>query len=89
MEEIIRESHSIIVEDRNKFTLSGVKDVLGFDDETISLETNLGRLVIKGFNLHILNFNTETCDLSGEGKVHALVYTADEKSRGFVSRIFR
>ncbi|MEE1055518.1 MAG: YabP/YqfC family sporulation protein, partial [Acutalibacteraceae bacterium] len=41
-------NHNIIVEDRKKFTLTGVKDVVSFDEETVCLETFLGRLVIKG-----------------------------------------
>ncbi len=81
--------HNIIVEDRKKFTLTGVKDVLAFDDETVTMDTFLGRLVIKGEGLHILNFDTVSYDLLGEGRIHALVYTAEEKSGGFFSRLFR
>lgn len=42
MEEVIRSNHNIIIEDRKKLTLSGVKDVISFDDETLLLETALG-----------------------------------------------
>ena len=53
MEEVIRSNHNIIIEDRKKLTLSGVKDVISFDDETLLLETALGRLTVKGAGLHI------------------------------------
>ena len=89
MEEIIRENHNAIIESRKKFTLTGVKDVVSFDEETVVLETALGRLVIKGEGLHILNFNTESGDISGEGRIHAFVYTREEKNEGFFPRIFR
>lgn len=89
MEDIIRENHNAIIENRRKFTLSGVKDVISFDEETVMLETSLGKLVIKGSGLHILNFNTESGDLTGEGKIHAFVYTAEEKNGGLFSRLFR
>lgn len=89
MEELIKQNHNVIVENRKKFTLTGVKDVLSFDDETVMLDTFLGRLVVKGSGLHIVNFNTETGDLSGEGKVHAFIYTAEESAGGFFSRLFR
>lgn len=89
LEEAVRQNHNVIIEDRRKFTLTGIKDVLSFDEETVMLETALGRLAIKGSGLHILNFNTETGDLSGEGRVHAFIYTAEEKSGGLLSRIFR
>ena len=89
MEENIRINHNIIVEDRKKMTLTGVKDVLSFDEETVVLDTSLGRLTVKGAGLHIINFDTKSGDLSAEGRLYALVYTTEEKSGGFFSRVFR
>ena len=89
MEENIRINHNIILEDRKKMTLTGVKDVLSFDEETVVLDTSLGRLTVKGSGLHIVNFDTKSGDLSAEGRLYALVYTTEEKSGGFFSRVFR
>ncbi len=89
MEEVIRSNHNIIIEDRKKLTLSGVKEVISFDDETLLLETALGRLTVKGAGLHIVNFDTASGDLFAEGKIYAAVYTSDEKNGGFFSRVFR
>lgn len=89
MEEVIRSNHNIIIEDRKKLTLSGVKDVISFDDETLLLETALGRLTVKGAGLHIVNFDTASGDLFAEGNIYAAVYTSEERSGGFFSRVFR
>ncbi len=89
MEENLRVNQSVIIENRKKFIISGVKDVSAFDDETVMLETALGKLVVKGDGLHILSFNNESGDLVGEGKVHAMIYTADQKSGGLFSKLFR
>ena len=89
MEENIRVNQSVIIENRKKFVISGVKDVISFDDETVMLDTVLGKLVVKGDKLHILNFNNESGDITGEGKVHAMIYTADEKTGGFFSKLLR
>ena len=89
MEENIRLNHNIIVENRKKMTLTGVKDVLSFDEETVVLDTSLGRLTVKGSGLHIISFDTNRGGLSAEGRLYALVYTSDEKSGGFFSRVFR
>lgn len=89
MDEVIRSNQNIIIEDRKKLTLSGVKDVISFDDETLLLETVLGRLTVKGAGLHIVNFGTASGDLFAEGKIYAAVYTSDEKNGGFFSRVFR
>ena len=89
MDEVIRSNQNIIIEDRKKLTLSGVKDVISFDDETLLLETVLSRLTVKGAGLHIVNFDTASGDLFAEGKIYAAVYTSDEKNGGFFSRVFR
>ncbi len=81
---------NVIIESRKKLNLSGVKDVASFDDETILLETVLGKMTVKGEGLHIESFNTQTGDLCATGKIYAVVYMSDAKlSGGFLSRIFR
>ncbi len=89
MEENIRKSHNMIVEDRKKFTLTGVNDVLSFDENTIMLQTALGKLAIKGESLKLGQFDTQKGDISGTGKIYALVYTADDVGGGFFSRLFK
>lgn len=89
MEENFKLNSNIILENRKKLNLSGVKDVLGFDEETIALDTVLGKVTVKGSKLHIQNFNTENGDLSAEGKINAVVYISDQKSGGFISKLFR
>ena len=39
---------NLILENRNKLSISGVRDVLSFDDQVIIMETELGLLTIKG-----------------------------------------
>lgn len=87
--ENIEMNHSVIAEGRKKLSISGVKDVLSFDEETIQLDTVQGRMTIKGEGLHIQSFHTESGDLSAEGRLHALVYISDERSGGFLARLFR
>lgn len=89
MEETIRSNNNIIIENRKKFNISGVKDVISFDEETIVLESVLGNLVLKGSGLHIQSYNAESGDLFGEGRVNATVYTVNEKNSSFLSRIFK
>lgn len=89
MEEIKAVNHNIIIENRKKFTLSGIKDVISFDEETVVTQSSIGKLVIKGEDLHILNFDNQSYDLLGEGKINAIVYTADESGGGFFSKLFR
>lgn len=89
MDENANKIHNVILENRKKFTLSGVDEVISFDEETITLCTSEGNLTVKGNELHILNFDSNNGDLTGEGRIHAFIYTAPENSRGFFTKIFR
>lgn len=90
MEEILGSVQNVIIENRKRLNISGVKDALSFDDETILIETSLGQMTIKGDNLHIESFNAQTGDLTAEGRIHAVVYMSDSKnSGGFLSRLFK
>lgn len=89
MQENILSNSNIIVEQRNKLNINGVKDCISFDTETIILNTVLGRLVIKGMSLRINNFDTQSGEFTAQGKINALIYTADEQKGGFLSRIFK
>lgn len=80
---------NIIIESRKRISVSGVKDVISFDDETVLLDTELGKLTVKGDSIHITSFNTDSGELSAEGKIHAAVYLGDAKQGGFVTRIFK
>ena len=89
MEEKKSINHSVIIENRNKFTLSGIEDVISFDDETVVTKSVMGKLVIKGENLRMINFDNSSFELFGNGKIHAIVYTMENSSGGFFSKLFR
>lgn len=90
MDENLSTVQNVIIENRKKLNISGVKDVTSFDDETVLLDTTLGKMTVKGEGLRIESFNTVTGDLIAVGKVHAVVYMSDARtSGGFLSRIFR
>lgn len=84
-------SHNIILENRNKLSISGVNDVDSFDDKQISAFTEMGFLTIKGSNLHINKFNTQNGELNLSGKIDSLLYSNREKSSttNLISKLFK
>ena len=87
---LMRKRHGIILEDRKNLTLTGVKDVSGFDEQKVILQTELGELTIKGGNLHINDFSHENGELNLDGKVDSLVYTEDKRTEGgFFARLLK
>ena len=59
--------HNVILENRSHLVLSRVTDVDSFNEEEISLFTQLGELTIRGTNLHINEMSVESGELSVEG----------------------
>lgn len=82
-------THSIIMEQCKKINMSGVKEVKGFDEETVLLDTEEGLLTIKGDSLVINDFSATSGELSMEGSVFALAYTTDSKNMGFFKRLLK
>lgn len=76
---------NLILENREKLSVSGVIDVESFNDETVIVETELGILVVKGANLHISKLNLDSFELNIEGDIDSCEYNDREstKSRGF------
>ena len=69
---------NVILENREKLTISGVLDVLSFDDQIVILETELGLLTVKGENLRINKLSLDTTEVIVEGTIFNLAYS--EKS---------
>lgn len=67
-------SQNLILENRKKLTISGVKDIYGFSEGLISVLTNLGNLTIRGSQLKINKFSVETGDAYIEGNISSMVY---------------
>lgn len=83
---------NIVLENRNKLSVSGVKDVISFDDELVIIETELGLLTVKGNNLKINKLSIDTGDVSVEGEISNLGYsdpTKKSQEQGLFSKIFK
>lgn len=82
---------NLILENREKLSISGVIDVLSFDDQIVILETELGMLTIKGEDLRINKLSIDTQDVIIEGNIVSLSYSDKEerKSGNILGKIFK
>lgn len=84
---------NLILENRGKLSISGVLDVLSFDDQVVIVETELGLLTVKGENLRINMLSIDTSEVIVEGDISSLTYSDSktlEKSKGsLISKIFK
>ena len=79
--ENITKMQNVILENRNRLNVTGVEDVLSFDEQTIIALTNLGVLTIKGTNLRLNQFSLDTTELSIEGEISLLQYNDRQNNR--------
>ena len=83
---------NLILENRGKLSISGVLDVLSFDDQVIIVETELGLLTIKGENLRITKLSIDTSEVIVEGNISYLAYTnkdTEKNKSSIISKIFK
>ena len=86
-----KEIHNVIMESRNKLTISGVNSVDTFDESTVELDTILGGLILEGENLHVNQLNIATGELIVEGEINSITYSVinSKKQSGLISRLFK
>ena len=80
---------NLILENREKLNVSGVLDVLSFDDQIVIVETELGLLTVKGENIRINKLSLDTSEIVVEGEINSLGYSNKELDRKERWRIIR
>ena len=83
---------NLILENRGKLSISGVLDVLSFDDQIVILETELGLLTVKGENIKINKLSIDTSEVVIEGEIFNIGYSEkniNEKDSSFIRKIFK
>jgi len=82
---------NILMEDRNRISVSGVEDVDTFDESGFIAITTAGALVVKGADLHISKLNVDTGELVVDGEFDSCVFnnSYSGKAGGFLARIFK
>ncbi|NLV21200.1 MAG: sporulation protein YabP [Syntrophomonadaceae bacterium] len=66
--------HLINMSNRKSIELSGITNVINFDEEEIILETVMGYLEIGGHELHITMLNLEHGQVAVMGSINHLAY---------------
>ena len=71
-----------MVRDRGQITVSGVSEVISFDEHAVVLKTTLGTLTIHGKDLQLKNLSLEGGQVAVEGTIAALIYEESRPDRG-------
>ncbi|NLT40390.1 MAG: sporulation protein YabP [Clostridiales bacterium] len=77
----------IVCENREKLEVTGILEVMIFDEQSITARTSQGELTVRGSGLHVDRLSLDSGELSLTGRIGAIEYT-DEERGGFFSRLF-
>ncbi len=81
-------AHRLILQDRNKLSMTGVTEVVRFDDTVVVLRTELGGLTIQGTDLQLKTLSAEGGQVAVEGRISGLSYEEPRSDHGLLHRLF-
>lgn len=67
-------SHKLILNERKGLTVTGVTEVISFDEAAVIARTELGTLVVQGKDLQLKTLLPEGGQVAVEGHISALIY---------------
>ena len=86
----LRLPHNVTMNDRRNLSLTGVEEVIGCDEQLLTVKTTLGELSVGGNGLHIGNFNRSSGELKVDGVIRDIVYAdAEPEKQGLFKRLFK
>lgn len=84
--------HNVVLKDRKNITLTGVCEILGFDENSITVDISDYTLTVDGSGLKIETFSNTTGETVISGNIDALIYSTKKNTvckKGFFSGLFK
>ena len=79
--------HALALNQRSKLTMTGVTEVVSFDELAVVLHTALGTLVVQGRDLQLKALSPDGGNVAIEGTISAVVYEEPKKPGGWLRRL--
>ena len=79
--------HRLALLERKKLTVTGVAEVISFEDTSVILQTGMGTLAVQGSTLQLKTLSLEGGQVEVEGNIAALIYE-EPRQGGWFSRLF-
>lgn len=85
--------HSLVLNDRNSLSITGVMDIYSFEGSKVALKTTLGTLIITGEGLQINRLSIDEGNIEVNGEVDSCVYSEsrelEDRGKSIFGRLFR
>ena len=79
--------HKLQLNERKSLIMTGVTEVVSFDETAVVLQTSLGLLIVQGQQLSLKNLSLDGGQVAVEGSISALTY--EEPRQSGWRRLFR
>ena len=86
-QERMEQPHKLTLDQRKKLIVTGVAEVISFDEAAVLLRTALGMLLVQGQQLQLKLLSVEGGQLAVEGTVTALSYEEPKQKGGWLHRL--
>ena len=82
---------SLNLSNREILNLTGIEDVISFDEMSVYLVTGNGNLLIEGNGLHITTLDVSPGNMTIEGFIRSITYNDKENAKkgGFFSKVIK
>ena len=80
--------HRLTLSDRKALTMTGVTEVVSFDDTVVVLRTGLGTLVVQGQQLQLKQLTLDGGNVAVDGHISNLTYEETRASGSWLGRLF-
>ena len=84
----IKSDANLSLWNRKILNLSGIEDVISFDEDSVNLETEMGEMMIDGENLHVGTLDTQKGVVVIDGRINGLYYRTEQPRKKGIGRIF-
>ena len=66
--------HKLTLEERSRLTMTGVTEVVSFEEHNVVLHTALGTLIVQGSDLKLKTLSLEGGQVAVDGSISALIF---------------
>lgn len=88
-EERLQLPHALTLTERSRLSMTGVTEVVSFDENTVVLHTALGTLTVQGSDLQLKTLSLDGGQVAVDGSVCALIYEDPRPEGGWLRRLLR
>ena len=79
--------HTLQMKERRQLTMTGVTEVVSFEETAVVLQTVMGKLLVQGQQLQLKNLSLEGGQAAVEGSISAILYEESREKGSWWQRL--